>query len=581
MQPGGLQGYGPFNYDEFAEPPFGPGLPVSTGQAPQPGPGLAINNGAMPGMAVGVAPPTMLAPSEQLAQQVAETPVPAGPQGMNFARGAGLAVLGLGDAAASLAALRRGEAPRGGSNFLAGLQMHQQGQAAAAQAVQADRQWRMEMMTKIGHMKGQETGAVKDALGVVAEVAKNPNATPEDHRAAVERAVGMMAKFGWDPASSERIAGSLVRAPELATMLGKYLPLYDQTKEGDRAEIQKILNGGIAAASAGPKALQDYAQVVQGQAIATKVAPTALLSARLASQELRGLPEYAGKPIPFATLTAHLRAKYGDQAGPYEEYLSGLIGDHKAEVTGILASLGFQTPTTAQTAQAAGATTEEQKRAEARVATDPAVVGAKVRAENQEREGTRIAKAADEAAQVTARAVAEGSPPVLEAKARVKQQEMRLEQQKKEGEARFAQTNPADDAQVSGLRKEFSNASQRFVEVKQGFQQIKAGAESRTPQGGSVVREGEYATAQNAAGIPERVRTMWNRLIDGDKLSPDQRENMVKQAEKLFTQHAGNQRELVSEFTRLAKANRIQPERVIVDYFGREGGPPGAKGFHK
>ena len=50
----------------------------------------------------------------------------------------------------------------------------------------------------------------------------------------------------------------------------------------------------------------------------------------------------------------------------------------------------------------------------------------------------------------------------------------------------------------------------------------------------SVVREGEQATAQNAAGIPERVRNLYNKLITGERLTKKQRQDFVKSGIGLF-----------------------------------------------
>jgi len=35
---------------------------------------------------------------------------------------------------------------------------------------------------------------------------------------------------------------------------------------------------------------------------------------------------------------------------------------------------------------------------------------------------------------------------------------------------------------------------------------------------GSVVRESEFATAQNAAGVPDQVRNMYNKVLSGTRL---------------------------------------------------------------
>lgn len=50
----------------------------------------------------------------------------------------------------------------------------------------------------------------------------------------------------------------------------------------------------------------------------------------------------------------------------------------------------------------------------------------------------------------------------------------------------------------------------------------------------SVVREGEQATASNAAGIPSRVRNAFNKALTGEKLSEEQRKDFVNTAIKLF-----------------------------------------------
>ena len=54
----------------------------------------------------------------------------------------------------------------------------------------------------------------------------------------------------------------------------------------------------------------------------------------------------------------------------------------------------------------------------------------------------------------------------------------------------------------------------------------------------SVVREGEQASVQNAAGIPENIRNYYNRLATGKRLSPEQRADMVNTALNLYGSRA-------------------------------------------
>ena len=44
----------------------------------------------------------------------------------------------------------------------------------------------------------------------------------------------------------------------------------------------------------------------------------------------------------------------------------------------------------------------------------------------------------------------------------------------------------------------------------------------------SVVREGEFATAQNATGVPERIRNSFNKAMSGERLGQKQRTKFIR-----------------------------------------------------
>lgn len=50
---------------------------------------------------------------------------------------------------------------------------------------------------------------------------------------------------------------------------------------------------------------------------------------------------------------------------------------------------------------------------------------------------------------------------------------------------------------------------------------------------GSVVREQEFANAQNAAGIPDRIRNVYNQALKGNRLNPTQRREFLAEARNL------------------------------------------------
>lgn len=50
---------------------------------------------------------------------------------------------------------------------------------------------------------------------------------------------------------------------------------------------------------------------------------------------------------------------------------------------------------------------------------------------------------------------------------------------------------------------------------------------------GSVVREGEFATAQNATGVPDRIRNLYNKVATGQRLNDQQRNEFLQTAGSL------------------------------------------------
>ena len=135
--------------------------------------------------------------------------------------------------------------------------------------------------------------------------------------------------------------------------------------------------------------------------------------------------------------------------------------------------------------------------------------------------------------------------------------------------------------QAKGLRGEFEKASSKFREVKTAFSKVKAAVNATPSQAndislvfgfmkmidpGSVVREGEFATAQNAANIPERVRAEYNRLVtEGGRFTPKQRQNFLKAAQRQYDGEVPIQRDIQKRYGQLAKLYGIPKEQVLYD----------------
>ena len=97
---------------------------------------------------------------------------------------------------------------------------------------------------------------------------------------------------------------------------------------------------------------------------------------------------------------------------------------------------------------------------------------------------------------------------------------------------------------------------------------------------GSVVREGEFATAQNAAGVPERIVNVYNKVVSGERLTPGQRSSFVGQAEKLNSAAQGEVNKVRSEISNVARSYGLRPERIFGDEMQQPGAPaaPSAAG---
>lgn len=78
----------------------------------------------------------------------------------------------------------------------------------------------------------------------------------------------------------------------------------------------------------------------------------------------------------------------------------------------------------------------------------------------------------------------------------------------------------------------------------------------------SVVREGEFATAQNAAGIPDRLRNLYNKAQDGTRLNPEQRRAILSSANDVKTSARQVYNDRASQFRAYASDYGASADRV-------------------
>lgn len=132
------------------------------------------------------------------------------------------------------------------------------------------------------------------------------------------------------------------------------------------------------------------------------------------------------------------------------------------------------------------------------------------------------------------------------------------------------------------LRKERSGlpTTKATQEVSAAYNKIQSAAKNPSPAGdmalifnymkmldpGSTVREGEYATAQQATNVPNQVLNAYNRVISGQKLNPDQRKDFLGRSGGMYKAQMDVQKKVDSSFAQLAQDAGVDPSKVLVNF---------------
>ncbi len=114
-------------------------------------------------------------------------------------------------------------------------------------------------------------------------------------------------------------------------------------------------------------------------------------------------------------------------------------------------------------------------------------------------------------------------------------------------------------------------------EIMSANSQIGAGLKAATPVGdlaaatkimklldpGSVVRESELGMAMAATGLQDRLSSFATNIINGTKLTPQQRKDFQALANQLFDESAKQYNSKRSEYSGIAKRNQLSVEDVV------------------
>lgn len=142
-------------------------------------------------------------------------------------------------------------------------------------------------------------------------------------------------------------------------------------------------------------------------------------------------------------------------------------------------------------------------------------------------------------------------------------------------------------SQTNVFRKEFDALSKDFRTIRDSFERMKAATIDPSGAGdiavifnfmkildpGSVVRESEFATAENAAGVPDAIRNLWNKALTGEKIAFN-RDDFLKTARNLIKAQQNTQKTLIGRYTKLSNRFGLNPQDVITEVAGEQSAIP-------
>ena len=85
----------------------------------------------------------------------------------------------------------------------------------------------------------------------------------------------------------------------------------------------------------------------------------------------------------------------------------------------------------------------------------------------------------------------------------------------------------------------------------------------------SVVRESEFDLAQNTGGAPDRAKAYINRVINGQRLTPDQRKYFIDAAASQMDAIVSLQRDIEKRYGYLSQRYGYDPKNIVDEYSSR------------
>ena len=86
----------------------------------------------------------------------------------------------------------------------------------------------------------------------------------------------------------------------------------------------------------------------------------------------------------------------------------------------------------------------------------------------------------------------------------------------------------------------------------------------------SVVRESEFSLAQNAGSLPQRLQAHLSSVINGERLTSEQRADFVGTAQGIYSAAAGEQERMRGQYQSIAERQGIPVEDALLQYIDAE-----------
>jgi hypothetical protein len=131
----------------------------------------------------------------------------------------------------------------------------------------------------------------------------------------------------------------------------------------------------------------------------------------------------------------------------------------------------------------------------------------------------------------------------------------------------------------NALRTQYLSQSKDFADTATSYQRIIDSSKNPSAAGdlsliynymkmldpGSTVREGEFATAQNAGSLSQSLIGQYNKILSGERLAPELRNDFINRAGKLYSGQKERHAQRVSEFQGIAIRSGLDPKNITIN----------------